>query len=68
MSTNPPPSNVEVLQCSQELAETICRLNTACLPVFLQRPLCDLISGSLIAWPIKAKVFLGDAATPTGRP
>lgn len=32
MSTNPPLSNVEVLQCSQELAEAICRLITVCLP------------------------------------
>jgi excisionase family DNA binding protein len=32
MFTNPTPTNVEVLQCSQELAEAICRLITVCLP------------------------------------
>jgi hypothetical protein len=32
MSTNPQRTNVEVLQCSQELAEAICRLITVCLP------------------------------------
>jgi excisionase family DNA binding protein len=32
MSTNPQRTNVEVIQCSQELAEAICRLITVCLP------------------------------------
>ena len=32
MSSNPPPTNTEVLQCTQELAEVICRLITVCLP------------------------------------
>jgi excisionase family DNA binding protein len=32
MPTNPPPTNIEVLQCTQELAEAICRLITVCLP------------------------------------
>jgi excisionase family DNA binding protein len=32
MSTNPPPTNIEVTQCTQELAEAICRLITVCLP------------------------------------
>ena len=32
MSINPPPTNAELLECSQELAEAICRLITVCLP------------------------------------
>jgi excisionase family DNA binding protein len=32
MFTNPTPTNVEVLQCTQELANAICRLIMVCLP------------------------------------
>jgi len=32
MNTNPPSTNAEVVECSQELAKAICRLITVCLP------------------------------------
>lgn len=32
MTTNPPPTNIEAIQCTRELAEAISRLITVCLP------------------------------------